>query len=531
MSDLENLVPEIFEMKQCSDSDEKIKELQSRVRNGWKARLSINFVSTLYEGLINNIDVFLDNKSNGSSLYFFVETFSSSDYLSHLSDKTAEEALIIYHEKLLFKISELITREDRLLVTRQQNAFVRTRGNLGDLIANLIELYFYHTSYDQSEIYSGLRRDASQYILPFVIAFPKNGSNLIASLIQYNDDAVNLFAKIIHQCVISGDNGEEGLLTSIALDMFSLYTDKGDFEYKKLVLITRSLMKLTDDWNKSQINLFIEKMILYPLRIPDSIDNRIDKIKRSIGIIEKRVIDGKSTEYDEKLLKDNQKELEFISSDPAGYLNKCLKKASQKIAVFKNMLKSIEIILSKWPHTDYSELLQRLVNRANEFANKPKLFPLNKKPSTLFKDISFKLMVIEELMYNQKVLEPVFDIHQFIEEYTGRDISFEEDGYEVIPEVLKYFKNLEIPEDKRLLVTELYQDGGVDGGAEIYNHLWPFWDPGAGDELLPVTNKAKKDLELLPNLKLITGLENCKPPSSLIKALTQREIELREQEN
>ena len=61
-----------------------------------------------------------------------------------------------------------------------------------------------------------------------------------------------------------------------------------------------------------------------------------------------------------------------------------------------------------------------------------------------FKDFNFKLLVIEELMYNQDLLKPKFDIYDFVE-YAEREINPDEEGYEPIPEALEYFRNLEIP--------------------------------------------------------------------------------------
>jgi hypothetical protein len=47
-------------------------------------------------------------------------------------------------------------------------------------------------------------------------------------------------------------------------------------------------------------------------------------------------------------------------------------------------------------------------------------------------------------MYNQKLLEPEFSIEEFVESYEKREIDIEEEGYDSIPEVLDYFRNLDI---------------------------------------------------------------------------------------
>jgi len=59
-----------------------------------------------------------------------------------------------------------------------------------------------------------------------------------------------------------------------------------------------------------------------------------------------------------------------------------------------------------------------------------------------FKDFNFKLAVIQRLMYEQNVLTPRFDVYEFVERYTARHIDIEKEGYGVIPEVRRYFKQL-----------------------------------------------------------------------------------------
>lgn len=112
-----------------------------------------------------------------------------------------------------------------------------------------------------------------------------------------------------------------------------------------------------------------------------------------------------------------------------------------------------------------------------------------------FSDFNFKLLVIDELMYNQEVLEPKFDVREFAEEYTERAIDIEKEGYEPIPEVIEYFKNLQI--EKKLLkdIEELRQDGNT-----VYLQVCPFWD--GEDEQFNI--ESFDDVKHLPNLETIT---------------------------
>jgi len=115
-----------------------------------------------------------------------------------------------------------------------------------------------------------------------------------------------------------------------------------------------------------------------------------------------------------------------------------------------------------------------------------------------FCDFNFKLLIIQELMYNQKVLTPLFDIYEFIKEYDKREIDIEDEGYEIIPEVKTYFEQLEIPKQLAEKVTEIYQDGGN----EIYLNLIPFWD--GEDDIFDITST--EDVIHFPNLKTMTLL-------------------------
>lgn len=77
-----------------------------------------------------------------------------------------------------------------------------------------------------------------------------------------------------------------------------------------------------------------------------------------------------------------------------------------------------------------------------------------------FKDFNFKLSIIQELMYNQEVLLPKFDLYEFVEWYEGRKIDIENEGHNFIAEVTQYFKELPITTKQAESITEIHQDGG-----------------------------------------------------------------------
>ena len=125
--------------------------------------------------------------------------------------------------------------------------------------------------------------------------------------------------------------------------------------------------------------------------------------------------------------------------------------------------------------------------------------PLSEEKCLQFKSFNFKLAVVQELMYVQEVLKPKFDVYDFCENYTKRDIDPEEYYFEIIPEVKKWFQDLPIPASLAALVTELY----FDGGNEIYAQLIPFWD--GEDDVFDIESLTEEDILQFPNLKVIDG--------------------------
>lgn len=109
-----------------------------------------------------------------------------------------------------------------------------------------------------------------------------------------------------------------------------------------------------------------------------------------------------------------------------------------------------------------------------------------------FTDMNFKILVIEELMYNHEVLTPKFNR----EEYLAEIGAAEPEHGEPSPEARAWFEQLEVPEELVGRVTELYQDGGNETHMEIH----PFWS--GEDDYFNVHSAA--DAALFPNLKSIT---------------------------
>lgn len=115
-----------------------------------------------------------------------------------------------------------------------------------------------------------------------------------------------------------------------------------------------------------------------------------------------------------------------------------------------------------------------------------------------FEHFNFKLAIIQELMYEQGILTPQFDVYDFCEaEYP--DIDPDDFYEEPIPEVQQYFEELNIPKEYASKVTSLF----FDGGNEIYGQLIPQWD--GEDDQFDLLSLSEKELDQFPNLKTIDG--------------------------
>ncbi|MNX58333.1 Leucine Rich repeats (2 copies) [compost metagenome] len=116
-----------------------------------------------------------------------------------------------------------------------------------------------------------------------------------------------------------------------------------------------------------------------------------------------------------------------------------------------------------------------------------------------FTDFGFRLMVIQKLMYEDRILQPAFDVYEFARDYPHRTIDLFEglDAYNIIPEVKAWFENLPIP----LALLEDIQELWAAGGDEIYQQITPQWD---GEDDSFVVQRAA-DARQLPNLKRVVA--------------------------
>nr|WSW67881.1 hypothetical protein OG461_17595 [Streptomyces sp. NBC_00995] len=124
---------------------------------------------------------------------------------------------------------------------------------------------------------------------------------------------------------------------------------------------------------------------------------------------------------------------------------------------------------------------------------------------TAFRDFNFKLLVIEQLMYTDETLTPAFRIADCLKAKGIDDpqgYAYENDlAHTVLAEARAHFEALEIGEELLATVEEL----NLDGGLEVYQECSPVWD--GEDDLYDI--RSLDDLDLLPNLRLISGVDDC----------------------
>lgn len=140
------------------------------------------------------------------------------------------------------------------------------------------------------------------------------------------------------------------------------------------------------------------------------------------------------------------------------------------------------------------------------------------EPLLVFKNLNFKLAVVQYLMYDKGLLEPRFDAHEFAAEYTRRKIDIDSEGYEPIPEILRWFEKLPVPARLAEYVTELE----MDGGDEIYTQICPFWD--GEDNRFSVDSIAGSELKQFPKLKRVTLMSS--RPDRVTPLLEKQGIEV-----
>ena len=464
-----------------------------------------------------------------SSAYVFLNAASNGSYLTQYNGKTAaHQRLAEHHQTLLTLIRRFTATPDRRLSERH---LPTDNGNLSDCGQALIELYFHHTTYGPQA--DRLRAEVAALIPAFMRAFPTVHGGLITSLLEKHPEGAAAVAPLLAFYVTERGMIDSDTVKHFAWEMLGGMRNRDDFYFRNAGNLLVPLLAWVREDPGARLDPFINRFVLEPLDCePPDRDAEITRLEHNIARARARIHNPApdtprvlSPEVEADILASNRAQLERLLQDFDGWLNDRWRIAVQQVAVSATLRRTLTALRKGLAPFSHARLDQLLADAA-DYRNRPRKFPMPKKSDNRFKDFSLKLMVIEELMYRREALQPRFDIREFAQEYDKREISVEDDGYAIIPEAETYFRNLAIPDELLASVDCLHLSSGLDGGSGFMNQLWPFWDPGCGDEAIPLTPAAAGDLALLPNLKRITGLENGNPGPKLLKALAARGIVL-----
>lgn len=469
-----------------------------------------------------------DGALEGLDAYRFVLTFASGSYLRGGKPEA-------------WNVLERRHPEHRALIEAAQqhpdDRFTDTplpssTGTWGDIAGAMLELYEWHAPYTGEA--EQLQAEVASLVPTHFRAFPAQDQFVLVKLLAVHPEAVREVSELIRFYLLERQQADEGPMGILAADMLGFHARKDDVLHVRSPEIFAQVLRDIEQWPDATVDAFVEGFVCHPLRIETVTREGAAEAKRRSILGVRNSIDpsrghASDGEWAQQHLASLERELALIEGDFEAWQTQRRRAAVQRIAVSAGTRKALTIVAGRLP-ADQGTRVTALLEEAAEYRSRPKRFPLPAPKDNRFKDFGLKLLVVEELMYRQRVLEPRFDIYEFVQEYDKREISVDKDGYAIIPEVERYFRNLPISDELLARVESLHQSSGLDGGSEFLTHLFPFWDPGSGDEVIPVTNKAVADLELLPNLARISGLENSEPSAKLRKSLTGRGIELVEEE-
>lgn len=442
-----------------------------------------------------------------------------------------ESWFLAHHQTYLKLIDQALLGPDLVITTHFAG---RDTGRWTDIVHGL--LCFYSQQLSHSDNARAMQRDAALLVPDAYRHFPDHRKSWTGSVLEHHPDGLAKIASLLRFYALEYGNSGGGPMEWLGYDIYGLSERRDGFTRKNAVKILDAALRDGSNWPEEVASDFVDRFVLVALEAePMTQAVAAENLKRQIDSSSKSIANppkppsGISAANDLahmlSRLRENETELALIESDFNGWQEARLNNAARTLAQSTQARKAAERVVARLPAT-VTSTVRDILMRAAVAAARPKKYPMPNPSDNRFKDFGLKLLVIEELMYRQDWLAPRFDIYEFTKEWEAREISVEDDGYSIIPEAERYFQNLAIPDDLLSRVETLHQSSGMDGGPGFMTHLYPFYDPGCGDQPIPVTIEAIKDLALLPKLRLISELENSRPDNALIEALGERDIML-----
>lgn len=152
-----------------------------------------------------------------------------------------------------------------------------------------------------------------------------------------------------------------------------------------------------------------------------------------------------------------------------------------------------------------------------------------------FDNLPFKLMVIEVLMYELKLLgEPYNAADEFFERYESDYLTVSEEESlrrleEYIERGTKYYTELKIPRSLAPKIHYLYTGEEMDVYGNI-NPQWLDWEKYEDGAMFSVTDISEREIKQFPNLEGIIFNMYLDPPEELLRKLEGWGIEINPQD-
>ncbi|GAB3291510.1 DUF6892 domain-containing protein [Pseudoclavibacter terrae] len=126
--------------------------------------------------------------------------------------------------------------------------------------------------------------------------------------------------------------------------------------------------------------------------------------------------------------------------------------------------------------------------------------PVLEEPTLSLKSFPFRLAILNELMFVQRVLGPRFNVYDFAQDRGAKNFDPDEYYDTMIPSVRAWLRGYPIPARVAGKVEQLV----LDGGNEIYAQLIPRWD--GEDSSFDITTITDHDLEPFTNLRRVEDI-------------------------
>jgi hypothetical protein len=457
----------------------------------------------LYDAVLSAIEnADWDDAQAGERVYKLVVAFKGRHLDFFGSNKNQRLALRTNLTRLTTLVEYLMNLEDRQLFTIERSMY---QGRFGEIVGMLLDVFSQHSSWRGDD---DLRAAASALIFPSVTKFPYVGNILTVKLLQANPDCDWLVAEIVNAHVVAGQSG--GMLRELAGELMRGSTSE-DFS-KRIPGVMGHLAPLAAKWTAANTDLFVEQFFEKAFFSDKDRATALEKSNEKRSLAEMVLALGHDTSKVQQLA--SWMSPPAAPAEPSPSPSPSPEPSSSPAPSSSPESPAPEPPMPEPPPAEAESKPGAQKKGGAKRAAKRK----TKKAGAVFADFNFKLLVIEALMYQRKVLKPKFDVRAFAKDHVDREIDVEKEGHAVIPEAKQYFQDLALTKTQLGKVTRL----AIDGGAQVYLQIIPRWD--GEDDTFDITSV--DDAALLPKLKVFDFGDSTELRKKLGPALKGRGIKV-----